>query len=49
MIPHMERKPESLVLAQLLQKLAPKVGAKVVLEPQWRIAGQIHFKGGKKS
>lgn len=49
MITHMQRKSESLVLAQLLQKLAPKIGAKVVLEPQWKIAGQIEFRNGKKS
>ena len=51
MITHMQRKSESLVLAQLLQKLAPTIGARVVLEPRWKIAGQIVFPGraGKKS
>ncbi len=47
MIPHMKRKPESLVLAKMLQRLAPKIGARVVLEPEWNIAGQIHYKNGK--
>ena len=45
----MRKKSESLVLARLLQKLAPRLGAKVVLEPEWRIAGQITFKTGRKS
>src|SRR3989344_4793730 len=49
MIPHMKRKSEHLVLAGLLQKLAKKIGARVVLEPEWKIAGQIVFKSGKKS
>lgn len=49
MIPHMRKKSEHLVLAGVLQKLAPRIGARVVLEPEWKIAGQIVFKGGKKS
>ncbi|PIR84013.1 cyanophycin synthetase [Candidatus Kaiserbacteria bacterium CG10_big_fil_rev_8_21_14_0_10_51_14] len=47
MIPQMKRKPESLVLAKMLQRLAPRIGAKVVLEPEWNIAGQIRYKNGK--
>ena len=49
MIPHMKRKSEHLVLARLLQALAPRIGARVVLEPEWKIAGQINFKSGKRS
>ena len=45
----MARKPERLVLAELLKKLAPKIGAKVILEPEWQIAGQIRFRDGKYS
>lgn len=45
----MRKKSEHLVLAGMLQKLAKKLGAHVVLEPEWRIAGQILFKDGKKS
>ena len=45
----MHAKPERLVLAQLLQKLAPRLGATVLLEPEWRVAGQITFASGKKS
>ena len=41
----MKRKKESLVLGKILQKLAPRLGASVVLEPEWRIVGQITFPG----
>lgn len=33
-------------LAQLLIKLAPKVWAKVIMEPEWKIAGQIIYPNG---
>ena len=36
------------MLAKLFQKLAPKIGAKVVIEPKWGIVGQITFKNGRK-
>ncbi len=36
------------ILGPILQKLAPKIGAKVVIEPKWKIVGQIIFKNGKK-
>jgi len=42
-------KKESLILGKLFQKLAPRIGASVFLEPEWEIAGQIIFKSGKKS
>lgn len=52
----MAKKPkkEALLLGALLKKLAPKIGAKVILEPTWNIAGQITFPGragknGKRS
>ena len=44
-----KKKSEHLVLAGLLKKLAPRIGARVLLEPEWKIAGQILFKNGKKS
>jgi D-alanine-D-alanine ligase-like ATP-grasp enzyme len=37
------------ILGPLLQKLAPKIGAKIVIEPKWGIVGQIIFKNGRKS
>lgn len=42
-------KKESLVLGRLLSTIAPRIGARVLLEPEWQIAGQIVFKNGKKS
>lgn len=42
-------KKESLVLGRLLQEIAPSIGASVLLEPEWGIAGQIVFRSGKKS
>ena len=35
------------LIAQILQKIAPKIGAKFVLEPKWKKAGQIIFKNGR--
>ena len=49
MIPHMRKKSEHLILAGLLKKLAPRIGARVLLEPEWKIAGQIQFDNGRKS
>lgn len=45
----MKQKKESLILGKLLQKIAPSIGAKVLMEPEWGVAGQISFKSGKKS
>jgi len=42
-------KKESLLLGKLLARVAPKIGATVLLEPEWGIAGQITFKNGKRS
>jgi len=33
-------------LTKLIKKLAPKVGAKVIVEPEWKIAGQIIYPNG---
>ncbi len=43
------KKKESLLLGRLLQKIAPRIGAKVVMEPEWNIVGQISFKSGRRS
>ena len=42
------QRKESLLLPQLLKKIAPTIGAKVYVEPEWGIAGQITFRDGKK-
>jgi D-alanine-D-alanine ligase-like ATP-grasp enzyme len=36
------------LFGKLLRKLAPKIGATVVMEPVWGIVGQITFKNGRK-
>jgi len=45
----MKKKKESLMLGRMLQKIAPRIGAKIVLEPEWQIVGQIIFKSGRHS
>ncbi len=45
----MSKKNESLVLGKLLKKIAPSIGASVLLDPTWGIVGQITFKSGKRS
>lgn len=42
-------KKESLLLGQMLQKIAPKIGATIILEHEWGIVGQITFKSGRRS
>ena len=36
-------------MGALMRKLAPKIGAKVVVEPEWGVAGQLRFRSGKRS
>lgn len=36
------------IVASIFKKIAPRIGAKVVLEPEWGIAGQILYKSGRK-
>ncbi len=43
-----KRKVDAL-LGRLLVKIAPRIGATVLLEPEWNVVGQIIFKNGKKS
>lgn len=45
----MKKKKESLVLGRVLQKVAPRIGATVLVEPEWEIVGQITFKSGHHS
>lgn len=44
-----KNKKESLVLGKMLKKIAPRIGAKIILEPDWNIVGQINFRSGKRS
>jgi D-alanine-D-alanine ligase-like ATP-grasp enzyme len=36
-------------MGRLMHKLAPKIGAKVIVEPEWGVVGQLRFKNGKRS
>ncbi len=36
------------LLGVVLEKIAPKIGAKVIMEPKWNIVGQIIFKNGRQ-
>ena len=44
----MNKKMSVPILGELFTKLAPKIGAKVIIEPNWKIVGQIIFKNGRK-
>ena len=44
----MKKQLSPLLVGRMLQKLAPKIGAKVILEPSLKIVGQIVFKNGRK-
>ena len=47
---HTKHKPvkESYILGSLFKKLAPRIGAKILLEPVWKMSGQITYKNGKR-
>ena len=36
------------LLARILQKVAPRIGARVFIEPVWGVVGQIVFKSGRR-
>lgn len=42
------KKSISPLLGRILKKIAPDLGARVVLEPEWNTVGQITFKNGRK-
>lgn len=42
-------KKQSLVLGKLLKKIAPRIGARVLIEPVWGVVGRITFKNGRHS
>jgi len=45
----MRKRKVDALLGRLLVKIAPRIGATVLLEPEWNVVGQIIFKNGKKS
>lgn len=42
-----EKKIKTPLLGKVLQKIAPRIGAKVDLEPRWGIVGRISYPNGK--
>ncbi len=44
----MRRKTVTPILGQVLKKIAPSIGASVVIEPRWQVVGQINFKNGRR-
>lgn len=44
----MREKSFSPLLGQILRKIAPRIGARVLIEPEWGIVGQITFKSGRR-
>lgn len=44
----MRKKNSIPILGKMLEKIAPKIGAKVIIEPEWGIVSQIIFKNGRK-
>jgi len=46
---NLKRKQEPEELGQILKKIAPKIDASILTDPEWGVAGQITFKSGNKS
>jgi D-alanine-D-alanine ligase-like ATP-grasp enzyme len=44
----MKKKRTDPLLGYLFKKIATRIGARVTLEPEWKIAGQIAYKSGRK-
>jgi D-alanine-D-alanine ligase-like ATP-grasp enzyme len=45
----MKKKKESLILGRMLEKIAPRIGATVLMEPEYGIVCQVTFKNGKRT
>lgn len=45
----MKNKKEQSVSERIFQKIAPRIGATVLVEPKWGVVGQITFKSGRRS
>ncbi len=45
----MKKKSHTALVGNILKKVAPRIGAKVLMEPEWGVVGQVTFKNGKKS
>lgn len=44
----MKKKTVTPLLGKVLQKIAPRIGADIIMEPEWKIVGQIIYKSGQK-
>lgn len=44
----MAKNMQAPLLGQVLKKIAPRIGASVVMEPEWKIVGQVIYKRGRK-
>ncbi|MFH1254958.1 MAG: cyanophycin synthetase [bacterium] len=44
----MKKEAKKRLLSEILIEVAPRIGAQVIMEPEWKIAGLIIFKNGKK-
>lgn len=44
----MKKRAVQPILGTIFQKIAPRIGAKVVVEPHWGIVGQVTFKNGRR-
>ena len=45
----MKKKKESLMLGRVLQKIAPRIGATVITEPEYGVVCKVTFKSGKNT
>jgi D-alanine-D-alanine ligase and related ATP-grasp enzymes len=43
-----KKRSDGPLLGQILRKVASKIGATIVIEPEWRIVGQIIYRNGRK-
>ncbi|MDP3793826.1 MAG: cyanophycin synthetase [Candidatus Uhrbacteria bacterium] len=44
----MKKRDATPLLGQVLKKIAPRIGARVIMEPEWGIVGQVVYKSGRK-
>ena len=44
----MKKKTVTPLLGKVLRKIAPRIGATVIMEPKWNIVGQVVYKSGQK-
>src|SRR3989344_3211494 len=44
----MKKKTVTPLIGQVLRKIAPRIGATVIMEPKWNIVGQVVYKSGQR-